>query len=151
MADAIKYGDALIQRKEALERVKELYAKNKDRKAMHDVVIRAGTVVDGSGEARFTGDVAIDGDRIVAVGDVSARGRREVDADGLLVTPGWVDIHTHYDGQALWDPYLTPSSWHGCTSVVAGKWNTPSPSPKTGSLPVAMLRNPLNSRPKPCD
>ena len=87
---------------------------------MHDVVIRGGTVVDGSGEARFTGDVAIDGDRIVAVGDVSARGRREVDADGLLVTPGWVDIHTHYDGQALWDPYLTPSSWHGCTSVVAG-------------------------------
>ena len=83
---------------------------------MHDVVIRGGTVVDGSGEARFTGDVAIDGDRIVAVGDVSARGRREVDADGLLVTPGWVDIHTHYDGQALWDPYLTPSSWHGCTS-----------------------------------
>ena len=87
---------------------------------MHDLIIRGGTIVDGSARSRFSGDVAIDGDTIVAVGDVGGRARREIDADGLLVTPGWIDIHTHYDGQALWDPYLTPSSWHGCTSVVMG-------------------------------
>ena len=87
---------------------------------MHDLIIRGGTIVDGTNAARFIGDVAIDGDEIVQVGLVDGKGRREVDADGLLVTPGWIDIHTHYDGQALWDPYLTPSSWHGCTSVVMG-------------------------------
>ena len=87
---------------------------------MHDLVIRGGTIADGTGTPRYTGDVAIEGDRIVAVGEVPGRGHREIEADGLLVTPGWVDIHTHYDGQALWDPYLTPSSWHGCTTVVMG-------------------------------
>jgi N-acyl-D-aspartate/D-glutamate deacylase len=87
---------------------------------MHDLVIRGGTIVDGSGDAAREGDVAIDGDRIAAVGDVSERGREEVDAGGALVTPGWVDIHTHYDGQATWDPYLTPSCWHGVTTVVMG-------------------------------
>ncbi len=87
---------------------------------MHDLVIRGGTIVDGTGRARFNGDIAIDGTRIVAVGNVPSAGKREIDAHGQLVTPGWVDIHTHYDGQALWDPYLTPSSWHGCTSVVMG-------------------------------
>ena len=87
---------------------------------MHDLIIRGGTIIDGTNAPRFTGDIAIDGDEIVQVGQVGGRGRREVEADGLLVTPGWIDIHTHYDGQALWDPYLTPSSWHGCTSVVMG-------------------------------
>ena len=87
---------------------------------MHDLVIRGGTVVDGTGRARFTGDVAIDGARIAAVGQVADRGRREIDATGLVAAPGWVDIHTHYDGQATWDPYLTPSSWHGVTTVVMG-------------------------------
>ncbi len=87
---------------------------------MHDLVIRGGTLVDGSGAPARTGDVAIDGDRIAAVGDVSAPGRRELDADGLLVTPGFVDIHTHYDGQVTWDPWLTPSCWHGVTTVVMG-------------------------------
>jgi N-acyl-D-amino-acid deacylase len=87
---------------------------------MHDLVIRGGTLVDGSGSPRQQGDLAIDGDRIMAVGSVAAAGRREVDARGLVVAPGWVDIHTHYDGQATWDPYLTPSSWHGVTTAVMG-------------------------------
>jgi N-acyl-D-aspartate/D-glutamate deacylase len=87
---------------------------------MHDVVIRNGTVVDGTGAAARVGDVAVDGDRIVEVGEVTGKGKREIDADGLLVTPGWVDIHTHYDGQATWDPEVTPSSWHGVTTVVMG-------------------------------
>ena len=85
-----------------------------------DLVIRGGTVVDGSGKASFTGDVGIIGDRIAAVGRVADRGRREIDAQGLLVTPGFVDIHTHFDGQATWDPMLAPSSLHGVTSLVMG-------------------------------
>ena len=72
------------------------------------------------GGARLTGDVALDGARIAAVGAVEERGRSEIDARGLYVVPGWVDIHTHYDGQALWDPEMTPSSWHGVTTVVMG-------------------------------
>jgi N-acyl-D-amino-acid deacylase len=87
---------------------------------MHDLVIRNGTIVDGTGQPAFTGDVAIDGDRITAVGDVPARGCTEIDATGLHVTPGFVDIHTHYDGQATWDSEMAPSSWHGVTTVVMG-------------------------------
>ena len=87
---------------------------------MHDLVIRNGTVIDGSGGPSRTGDVAIDGDRIVAVGEVTGSGRRELDADGAAVTPGWVDVHTHYDGQATWDPEVSPSGWHGVTTVVMG-------------------------------
>ena len=82
---------------------------------MHDLIIRGGTVCDGTGAPAYTADIAIDGAAISAIGKISAPARREVDATGLMVAPGWVDIHTHYDGQALWDPYLTPSSWHGCT------------------------------------
>ena len=87
---------------------------------MHDLVIRGGTLVDGTGGAPVPGDLAVAAGRIAAVGQVAERGRREIDARGLLVTPGWIDIHTHYDGQALWDPFLTPSSWHGVTTVVMG-------------------------------
>ena len=87
---------------------------------MHDLVIRHGTIVDGTGAAPQAGDVAIDGDRIVQVGGTAGPGREEIDARGHLVTPGWVDIHSHYDGQVTWDPYLTPSSWHGVTTVVMG-------------------------------
>ena len=76
---------------------------------MHDIVIRGGAIVDGTGKAAFTGDVAIDGGLIAAVGGKQGPGRREIDADGLLVTPGWVDVHTHYDGQAMWDPLLAAS------------------------------------------
>ena len=88
---------------------------------MHDLVIRGGTVVDGTGGASRTADVAVDDGLISAVGDVSAAGaRRTIDADGLLVTPGVVDVHTHYDGQVTWDPLVTPTSWHGVTTIVMG-------------------------------
>jgi len=87
---------------------------------MHDIVIRGGTIVDGTGKPAYTGDVAIAGERIAAVGGKQGPGRREIDADGLLVTPGWVDVHTHYDGQAMWDPLLAPSCWHGVTTVMFG-------------------------------
>lgn len=86
----------------------------------HDLVIRNGTVIDGTGEARFVADLAVDGGSISAIGDIETAGRTELDATGLLVTPGWVDIHTHYDGQVSWDPYLTPSSWQGVTTAVMG-------------------------------
>jgi N-acyl-D-aspartate/D-glutamate deacylase len=85
-----------------------------------DLVIQGGTVVDGTGAPPRTADVAIAGDRVVDVGRIDASAARVVDADGLLVTPGWVDIHTHYDGQATWDGALAPSSWHGVTTVVMG-------------------------------
>jgi N-acyl-D-amino-acid deacylase len=87
---------------------------------MHDIVIRGGTIVDGTGKSRFTGDVGISGDQISEVGGKLAPGRREMDASGLLVTPGWVDVHTHYDGQAMWDPMLSPSCWHGVTTTMFG-------------------------------
>ncbi|MCG7328684.1 amidohydrolase family protein [Achromobacter sp. ACRQX] len=87
---------------------------------MHDVVIRGGTLVDGSGASARVGDLAIDGGRIVQAGGKAGAARREIDAAGALVTPGWVDIHTHYDGQATWDPYLSPSTWHGVTTAIMG-------------------------------
>ena len=87
---------------------------------MHDLVIRDGRIVDGSGGPPTRADVAVDGTRIAEVGTVDGRGRRELDADGLLVTPGWVDIHTHYDGQVTWDPEVSPSGWNGVTTVVTG-------------------------------
>jgi N-acyl-D-aspartate/D-glutamate deacylase len=88
--------------------------------SVHDLVIRGGTVVDGNGGAPFVGDVAIDAGVITAVGGDVGSGRREVDADGAVVAPGFVDIHTHYDGQATWDERLLPSAWHGVTTVVMG-------------------------------
>jgi N-acyl-D-aspartate/D-glutamate deacylase len=88
--------------------------------ATHDLVIRGGTVVDGTGAPGRTADVAVDGEVITEVGRIDGSGRRQLDADGLLVTPGFVDIHTHYDGQATWDSSLAPSSWHGVTTVVMG-------------------------------
>ncbi|MGA2891366.1 MAG: amidohydrolase family protein [Xanthobacteraceae bacterium] len=87
---------------------------------MHDIVIRGGTIIDGSGNPSFNGDIAIEGGRIAAVGGKQGPARRDIDAAGLLVTPGWVDVHTHYDGQAMWDPLLAPSCWHGVTTVMFG-------------------------------
>ena len=88
---------------------------------MFDLVIRNGTVIDGSGAPRRVADVAVQDGKIAAVG---AEARRRPSARstpaGLLVTPGFVDIHTHYDGQATWDPFVTPSSWHGVTTAVFG-------------------------------
>ena len=88
--------------------------------AEFDVVVTGGTVVDGTGAAPRAADVAIVDGRIVEVGKVSGTATRTIDADGALVTPGFVDIHTHYDGQATWDSFLAPSSWHGVTTVVMG-------------------------------
>src|SRR3954467_14273496 len=88
---------------------------------MADLVIRNATIVDGTGQPGTTGDVAVTGDIITAVGPhLDERGRREIDADGLMVTPGFVDIHTHYDGQVTWDGVIAPSSLHGVTSIVMG-------------------------------
>ena len=87
---------------------------------MHDLVIRAGTIVDGTGQAPFTADIAVSNATITEIGKELGSARQELDADGLLVTPGFVDIHTHYDGQVSWDPDMTPSVWHGVTTVVMG-------------------------------
>jgi len=87
---------------------------------MLDLIIRGGTLVDGTGAKPFVGDIGIQGDRIVSVGKVEGPARREIDATGHIVTPGWVDIHTHYDGQATWDAVMAPSSWHGVTTAIMG-------------------------------
>src|SRR3954469_12970981 len=87
---------------------------------MPGLVVRGAQVVDGTGRPASTADVAVDDGRITEVGKVDGRGHREIDADGLVLAPGWVDIHTHYDGQVTWDPDVTPSSWHGVTTVVMG-------------------------------
>jgi N-acyl-D-aspartate/D-glutamate deacylase len=85
-----------------------------------DVVVRNGLVVDGTGAPPRPADVGIAGDRVVAIGDIDERGRRELDADGRLVTPGFVDVHTHLDAQLAWDPIASSSCWHGVTAVVVG-------------------------------
>src|SRR5882757_3355432 len=87
---------------------------------MHDLVIKGGSVVDGTGAPARTADVAITDGVITEVGTVDGKGRETIDADGALVTPGFVDVHTHYDGQITWDPLLTPSCWHGVTTIVMG-------------------------------
>ncbi|MBV9665944.1 MAG: amidohydrolase family protein, partial [Actinobacteria bacterium] len=86
----------------------------------YDLVVRGGTVIDGTGGKARSADVAVKDGVVVAVGDVDGTAERTIDADGALVTPGFVDIHTHYDGQATWDNQLLPSSWHGVTTVVMG-------------------------------
>ncbi|MDC8753512.1 D-aminoacylase [Erythrobacter sp. sf7] len=88
--------------------------------AEYDLIIRGGTIVDGTGAPAYTGDVAIRDGLIAAVGQVSGTAAQEIDAHGKIVTPGFVDIHTHYDGQATWDQEMAPSSWHGVTTVVMG-------------------------------
>jgi N-acyl-D-aspartate/D-glutamate deacylase len=85
-----------------------------------DIVIRNGQVIDGSGSIAYSADVAVKDGRIAQVGKIDGHGKKELDASGQLVTPGFIDIHTHYDGQAIWDQQMTPSSWHGVTTVVMG-------------------------------
>lgn len=87
---------------------------------MHDIVIRGGQIVDGTGAEPFAGDLAIDGGLINSVGDVADKGRREIDASGCVVSPGFIDLHTHMDAQVGWDPSLTPISWHGVTTALIG-------------------------------
>ena len=87
---------------------------------MYDSIIRNGTIIDGTGDDRFVADIAIKDGKIAKIGPITETATNEIDAKGKLVTPGWVDIHTHYDGQATWDPLLAPSSWHGVTTVVMG-------------------------------
>src|ERR1700722_10355025 len=87
---------------------------------MHDLIIRGGTIADRSGPLPRLGEASIDGLIVRAVCKVEGPFRRVLAADGQLVTPGWVDIHTHYDGQVTWDPEVSPSGWHGVTTVVMG-------------------------------
>ncbi|MFO1026930.1 MAG: amidohydrolase family protein [Acetobacteraceae bacterium] len=116
-----------------------------------DVVIRGGTIMDGNGGTPFTGDVAVKDGKIAEIGKISARGREEVDAAGLSVTPGWVDIHTHYDGQAVWDSHLAPSSWHGVTTVVMGNCGVGfAPVRKNTQDAVIALMEGVEDIPGPC-
>jgi len=87
---------------------------------MHDLIVRNARIVDGTGADAFTGDIAITAGKITGVGKINGPAAKEIDAGGHLVTPGFVDIHTHYDGQVCWDKQVTPSSWHGVTTVVMG-------------------------------
>jgi N-acyl-D-aspartate/D-glutamate deacylase len=87
---------------------------------VYDLIVRNGTIVDGTGAEPFDGDVAVAGGKIAAVGKISGTGKEEIDASGKIITPGFVDIHTHYDGQAVWDSHLAPSAWHGVTSAIIG-------------------------------
>ena len=108
---------------------------------MHDLVVRGGTVADGSGEEPREADVAIDDGVVTAVGDVSARGREEIDARGKLVTPGFVDIHTHYDGQATWDDLLDPSARprHDVTTLVMGNCGVGFAPVRAGEARLALI------------
>src|SRR5882724_7827041 len=87
---------------------------------MFDLVIRNGILYDGTGAAPVAADVAVVGGRIAAVERTVGPGREEIEAAGKIVTPGFVDIHTHYDGQAVWDSHMAPSAWHGVTTAVMG-------------------------------
>ena len=86
----------------------------------YDLLLKNGTVVDGSGAPRFRADVAVAGDRIAEIGKISEGAKRVVDASDLIVSPGFIDPHTHYDAQICWDPLLSCTSWHGITSVMMG-------------------------------
>ena len=87
---------------------------------MLDLKISGGTIIDGTGRERFVGDVGVKDGRVTEIGKVGTRAHREIEADGAVVTPGFVDIHTHYDGQVSWDQDLAPSCLHGVTTVVMG-------------------------------
>lgn len=105
---------------------------------LYDLVVRGGVVVDGSGAISAEGDVAIQGDRIAAVGTVAGRGKEEIDARGHIVTPGFVDIHTHYDGQITWENTLAPSSGHGVTTVIMGNCGVGFAPVRAGDREITM-------------
>src|SRR5690242_14860131 len=116
-----------------------------------DLVVRGGTLADGFGGALRERDVAVQGGCIVEVGTVRGAGRDEIDARGLLVTPGFVDIHTHYDGQAVWDSRLAPSSWHGVTTAVMGNCGVGfAPVRKDTQDAVIALMEGVEDIPGPC-
>ncbi|MBT5817946.1 MAG: amidohydrolase family protein [Proteobacteria bacterium] len=102
----------------------------------HDLVIRNGTVVDGSGADPFCGDIAVDGAAIIRIGKVSGKGGEEIDATNLVVRPGFIDLHTHLDAQVFWKPELDPSSWHGITTVLMGTavFRLHPANPRTGTF-----------------
>ena len=100
---------------------------------MYDLIIKNGTVIDGTGAPRIIANISIKDGKIVEVGNIFGQAKRIIDAKDKLVTPGWVDIHTHYDGQATWDSYLTPSSWHGVTTSVFGNCGVGFAPVKKGS------------------
>src|SRR5215470_8785578 len=104
----------------------------------HDLVIKNGTVIDGTGAARFQADVAIAGGKVAEIGKIKEAARRTIDADGLVVAPGFVDPHTHYDAQICWDGAVTPSSWHGVTSVVMGNCGVGIAPCKPAAREIAM-------------
>ena len=87
---------------------------------MFDLIIKNGSIYDGKGTKPYQADIAISNEKIVEIGDIKGEGKKVIDAEGKIVTPGFVDIHTHYDGQVTWDPYLRPSTYHGVTTVVMG-------------------------------
>ncbi len=117
----------------------------------YDIVIRGGTIMDGNGGTPYVGDVAVKDGKIAAVGTVSGSGTEEIDAAGLSVTPGFVDIHTHYDGQAMWDSHLAPSSWHGVTTVVMGNCGVGfAPVRKDTQDAVVALMEGVEDLPGPC-
>lgn len=105
---------------------------------MHDIIIRGGTIVDGTGAPACRGDVAIDGGVIAAIGRLDGGARRVIDAAGLIVAPGFIDPHTHYDAQICWDPLVTCSSWHGVTSVIMGNCGVGLAPCKPAERDVAM-------------
>ena len=109
---------------------------------MLDCVIRGAEVIDGTGAPRKKADIGIRDGVIQAVGEIVEPAKNEIDATGLIVTPGWVDVHTHFDGQVTWDPQLTPSSWHGVTTAVMGNCGV-------GFAPAAAGRSSSSSVPGP--
>jgi N-acyl-D-aspartate/D-glutamate deacylase len=116
-----------------------------------DIVIRDGTIMDGNGGAPFRGDIGIKDGKIAEIGSITEHGREEIDAEGLSVTPGFVDIHTHYDGQAMWDSHLAPSSWHGVTTVVMGNCGVGfAPVRKNTQDAVIALMEGVEDIPGPC-